>query len=104
MQERFNKYFWDSKSGRNDEYILRRILSCASFPDLLAFPFEKVKQDINSIDISKLWTSNTRKQFLVYLKPYIGTSDNWNDAIDKFVAEGIENLKKCFNSDESTAD
>ena len=54
--------------------------------------------------IWNIWTSDSRKQFLIHLKPYVGSSDNWNDALNKLVAEGIQNLRKCFKGNELTAD
>lgn len=56
MQDRFKKYFWDGTTGWSEAYILRRILEAASFPDLIHYPFDKVKRHFDEIDIGKLRT------------------------------------------------
>ena len=96
MQERYNKYFWDGIGGWNDEYIVRRILERASFPDLIGFPFGEVKSQIDRIDINKLWTSDTRKRFLLHLQPHIHTCNNWKETIEKMVALDLVNVRKAF--------
>lgn len=96
MQERFNKYFWDSAGGWNNEYIVRRILERASFADLIGFPYNEVKSQIDKIDINKLWTSETRKHFLIHLKPHIKSCNLWEEAIEKLVAQGLANISGTF--------
>ena len=58
------KYFWDHTMNASDSFKLKRLLEYAAFPDLLKIPFEFMKNNIHSIDASKLRTSKTRIRFV----------------------------------------
>ncbi|MBI4648771.1 MAG: hypothetical protein HY738_19830 [Bacteroidia bacterium] len=94
MQRRYHKYFWDSKDGWSDCYILPRIIESASFPDLISYPFDEVKKYIDKIPLHKLWTGEKRKHFMIVLKPYIHISTSWEEAIQKLMDDNIGKFKK----------
>jgi hypothetical protein len=96
MQDRYNQYFWDGKTGWSNEFRFRRILEYASFPDLIHYPFDDVKKYIDKIRIQSLWTGKLRKEFITHLKPYIQTSDSWEEAIQKMLEPAYERLKDLF--------
>jgi len=89
MHERYHKYFWDGKDGWPSHYQLRRIIEYASFPDLIKYPFGEVKLHIDKLNLEKLWTGEKRKQFMIFLKPYIYKSDSWEEAIRKMIDEAM---------------
>ena len=97
MHERYKKYFWDGKTGWSDDFILRRIIEYASFPDLIKYPFEEVKKYIDAIPLNKLWTGEKRKKFMQYIKPYVHQSNSWDEAIHKMLEPAFENLHKMFD-------
>ncbi|VEN74926.1 conserved hypothetical protein [Candidatus Desulfarcum epimagneticum] len=81
--KRLNKYFWDGQTHLTEPFRLRRIIEYASFPDLLLYPFDDLKRNISSIDIEKLRTSEKRKEFIKILRPFIHSSDDWEEAVMK---------------------
>lgn len=86
MQSNLKRYFWDSPiESFSEEYRLGRIIEYASFPDLIKYPFEELRKNINKIDINSLRTSEQRKQFVQVLKPYILSSKSWNEALKKYI-------------------
>lgn len=56
---------------------------------MLNFPFAKVKQNIDKINIEKLRTSEKRILFIKKLKPYIKFSESWEEAIEKLLDNGF---------------
>lgn len=86
MLKEYNSYFWDSPAETfSEEFRLRRILEYASFPALIKYPFEHLKNNLNKIDINSLRTSFSRKKFILLLKPYILSNNNWNEAIKNYI-------------------
>jgi hypothetical protein len=81
MHDRFRKYFWDGDTNWSPTFILKRILEYASFPDLIKYPFDEVKQHLPSINLHQLRTGETRKQYLITLAPYIPNAQSWEEAI-----------------------
>ena len=80
MQERFNKYFWDGGTDCcSGPYRLRRIIEYASFPDLILYPFEEVKQSLSQIDIQNLRTSQNRIEFMQLVKEKEGLVETWDE-------------------------
>lgn len=80
MQERFNKYFWDGGADCcSGAYRLRRIIEYASFPDLIMYPFEEVKQYLSQIDIQRLRTSRNRIEFMQLVQEKEGLVDAWDE-------------------------
>ena len=85
LHKRLNKYFWDGQANLSEFFILRRLIEYASFPDLLLYPFDRLKSNISSINIDRLRTSEKRKEFMRLLFPYIGTSRTCDEAVMKMV-------------------
>jgi len=85
LDKRLNKYFWDGQTNLSESFILRRIIEYASFPDLLLYPFDRLKNNISSINIDRLRTSEKRKEFIKLLSPYIELSETWDEAVMKMV-------------------
>jgi hypothetical protein len=81
MQKRFHKYFWDGLENWSPEFILRRIIEYASFPDLINYPFEEVKENLFKIPLQRLRTGELRKEFIIRLAPFVKDSNTWEEAI-----------------------
>ena len=97
MQKKYDKYFWDGKSGWSDSFILQRIIEYATFEDLVQYPYNEVKMHINALQLDKIRTGSRRKQFIIYLKPYILVSNSWEEAIEKMLDDAIKkNAGKIF--------
>ena len=86
-----NKYFWDGRSNLSDEFVVRRILEYAAFPDLLNLPFETLKSCLRRIDLDQLRTSEKRKQFLKVILPYFGTADSLEGAVFQLIEHYFDN-------------
>lgn len=85
MQKRFYKYFWDGFENCSPTYKLRRIIEYAGFPDLIQYPFEELRLNINSLPFEKLRTSEDRKEFITRLAPFVPSANSWEDAIWKMI-------------------
>lgn len=83
MLKRHKKYFWDYTENASEIFKLARLLEYASFPDLIALPFDFFKKYIFDIQIEKLRTTEKRKMFIEQIKKYAAVSDNWETAIKK---------------------
>jgi len=81
IPKQLHKYFWDGRSNLSEPFVLRRIIEYASFPDLLCYPFDKLKAHISSINMDSLRTSEKRKVFMEILLPYIPRANNWDEAV-----------------------
>lgn len=81
MQNVADKYFWDGSQNLSDEFVIRRMLEYATFPDLLRLPFDKLKAYLLHHDPDRLRTSEKRKQFLKVILPYIETANSLEDAV-----------------------
>ena len=91
MQEEYKKYFWDgSKESFSKEYQLNRIIEYASFPDLIKYPFNEMKKNINKVNINSLRTGSSRVKLIQILKPYILKSRSWEEAMKKYLADCFE--------------
>ena len=86
MQKRFRKYFWDGDQNLSDQFKLKRILEYASFPDLIAYPFEDIKKYLPDLDIDRLRTSEKRIGFLEVVRPFLANSNNWDAVFDNLIA------------------
>jgi len=80
-----DKYFWDGKRNISEEFKLKRILEYASFPDLIAYPFEELKKYLSSINIDGLRTSRKRKTFIKLIMPFVSQSESWDDIISRII-------------------
>lgn len=78
-----DKYFWDHTQNASDAFRLKRLLEYAGFPDLLKVPFDFVKQNIRSIDSSRLRTSEVRKRFVKRISGVVDDCNNWEEAVYK---------------------
>ena len=85
MQKNLSKYFWDGAENYSGEFRLRRILEYASFPDLISYPFEELKQYLPKIDIERLRTAEKRKQFLKRIAPLLEQAQSWDDVLDRLL-------------------
>ena len=85
MQKRFHKYFWDGLENWGGDYELRRIIEYASFPDLINYPFLEVQANINKLQLAKLRTGESRKEFITKLAPFVSSANSWEDAIWKMI-------------------
>jgi len=94
MLSNFKKYFWDGNiDSFSPQFRLSRVIEYASFPDLLKYPFEEVKRVINFISVENLRIGENRKKFFFYVKPYLLTSDSWDEAISRYVKEALERMR-----------
>ena len=75
------KYFWDHAMNASDSFKLKRLLEYAAFPDLLKIPFDFMKNNIHTIDASKLRTSKTRVRFVREIQKEIHHCRNWKETI-----------------------
>lgn len=87
MLERHKKYFWDNTQNSSDIFQLKRIIEYASFPDLIAFPFEIVKKYISQINTKTLRTSEKRKHFIDLIKAKTENSESWEDSVKKSILQ-----------------
>ncbi|HMV44116.1 MAG TPA: hypothetical protein PK079_03180 [Leptospiraceae bacterium] len=85
MQKRFHKYFWDGLENWSPEFQLRRIIEYASFPDLIQYPFEEVKENLSKIRLEKLRTGENRKELIIKLSPFVSQASSWEEAIWKMI-------------------
>jgi len=91
MQKEYKKYFWDSsKESFSKEYQLNRIIEYASFPDLIKYPFDEMKKNINKVNINSLRTGYSRVKLIQMLKPYILKSRSWEEVMNKYLADCFE--------------
>ena len=81
MQKRFHKYFWDGLENWSPEFQLRRIIEYASFPDLIHYPFNEVKENLSKIPLEKLRTGDLRKEFIIKLAPFVSGAKTWEEAL-----------------------
>ncbi len=81
MQNLENKYFWDHTGNAGEVFKLRRLFEYASFPDLIKIPFDRVKSNINAIDLSKLRTTEKRIKFLMLIQKSAPFCNTWEEAI-----------------------
>lgn len=93
MQKNFDKYFWDGRENISGAFAVKRILEYASFPDLIAYPFEEIKKYIVELPIDQLRTSQKRKSFLKMLLPLLQLSETWDEVFEKLLhPEGTDKL------------
>lgn len=85
MQNRFAKYFWDGDSNLSDKFKLRRILEYASFPDLIAYPYQDIKNYLPGMNIDRIRTSEKRKGFLKLITPLLADANNWDELFDNLI-------------------
>ena len=85
MQNRFLKYFWDGDQNLSDEFKLKRIIEYASFPDLIAYPFEDMKKYLLHLNIDRLRTGEKRIGFLKVIQPFLANSNNWDELLDNLI-------------------
>ncbi|RZB38343.1 MAG: hypothetical protein SRB2_00091 [Desulfobacteraceae bacterium Eth-SRB2] len=92
MQKNLRKYFWDGSENISEEYKLKRILEYASFPDLIKYPFPRLKENISKINIHNLRTSEKRIKFILLMRPLILSSESWDEAMGKLMSNIDRNL------------
>jgi len=87
MQNVPDKYFWDGKENISDDFVIRRMLEYAAFPDLLKLSFDNIKNYLMRVNPEQLRTSEKRKEFLKVIQPYLETSDSFEDAVFQMVED-----------------
>jgi hypothetical protein len=87
MQNVPHKYFWDGKQNLSDEFVVRRMLEYAAFPDLLKIPFETFKNCLLHLNLDRLRTSEKRKKFLKVIRPYLETAESLEDAVLQLIKQ-----------------
>lgn len=87
MPAHYNKYFWDGSENLSIRFKVQRIVEYGSFPDMINFPFKDFQEGIENIDPEKLRTSEKRKRFIIMAKPYIAGSQNWEEIVEKMIAQ-----------------
>jgi len=85
MQKGFAKYFWDGDSNLSDKFKLQRILEYASFPDLIAYPYEDLKKYLPAMNIDRMRTSEKRKHFLKIIIPFFANANNWDELFHQLI-------------------
>ncbi|MCU0643104.1 MAG: hypothetical protein MUC94_02485 [bacterium] len=85
MQKRFAKYFWDGDKNLSNKFMLIRILEYASFPDLIAYPFEELKKLLPTANIDRIRTSEKRKGFLKLITPFLADATNWDELFNQLI-------------------
>lgn len=85
MPKGSDKYFWDGKENTSGAYRLRRMLEYASFPDLIAYPFEELRKYLDTIQVDRLRTSEKRKAFIKLIQPLVPQSESWDDVFDRIL-------------------
>jgi len=58
----------------------------ANHPDMINFPFKEFQEGIEQINLEKLRTSEKRKRFITMARPYISTSNSWEEIVEKMIA------------------
>lgn len=89
MQNVSNKYFWDGAQNLTDEFVVRRMLEYAAFPDLVKLSFETLKTCLRRIDPDQLRTSEKRKRFLKLIRPYLEPADSLEDAVLQLINHSL---------------
>jgi len=87
MHEIINKYFWDGTQNVSDEFVIRRMLEYASFPDLLKLPFDKLRHYLLNADTDRLRTGEKRKEFIKAILPYIKNTDSLESAVFQMIQD-----------------
>jgi len=62
-------------------------MECGSFSDVVNYPYKELQDNLRKISTVSLRTSESRKKFLEYLKPYLLDSDSWENAMKKYVPD-----------------
>jgi len=90
MLKKFKKYFWDGNiDSFSPQFRVSRIFEYASFPDLIKYPIDEVKREVGKIAIEQLRVGESRKKFLLTIKPYLQISGSWDEAIKRYVKEAL---------------
>ncbi len=85
MPKNLDKYFWEGQQNLSGEFKLKRILEYASFPDLVAYPFDELKAYLDRINVDQLRTSEKRKSFMKMIKPLIAQTQTWDEVIEAII-------------------
>ena len=95
MQKTKNRLFWDGSSESfSREARVKRVFEYGSFPEIVNYPFEEVKRALKNIRINLLRTSDARKEMLVYLKPYLLSSESWTAALSSYITDCLYSKEK----------
>ncbi len=86
MQNRLDKYFWDSPiTTFSIKYQIIRLLEYAAFPDLFAYPFADLQVYLPQIDLDRCRIDESRKALFKRLAPYLSVSSSLEEAITRYV-------------------
>jgi len=75
-----DKYLWDGKENLSDDFLIRRMIEYASFPELIKLPAGIVYEFLSKNGFKRLRCDETRKKYLEYIMPYIKETDDWQTA------------------------
>ena len=64
------KYFWDGTQNLTDDFIIRRMLEYAIFPDIIKLPFDRARGYLFKTNINRSWCDEKRKQLFKIFLPY----------------------------------
>ncbi len=75
-----DKYLWDGKENLSDDFLIRRMIEYASFPELINVPAGLVYKFLSKNGFKRLHCDETRKKYLELIMPYIKDTDDWKTA------------------------
>ena len=75
-----DKYLWDGKENLSDDFLIRRMIEYASFPELIKIPARQVYDFLSKNGFDRLRCDGTRKKYLQFIMPYIRNTDSWKEA------------------------
>ena len=87
------KYFWDGTQNLSEDFIIRRLLEYAAFPDLLDIPAQRLHAYLLRNDVNRLRASQRRKEFLQAALPYLANANSLEDAVFRMVEHDLS-MKK----------
>jgi hypothetical protein len=75
-----DKYLWDGKENLSDDFLIRRMIEYASFPELIKIPARQVYDFLSRNGFDRLRCDDVRKKYLQYIMPFIKNTDDWHEA------------------------
>lgn len=75
-----DKYLWDGTENLSDDFLVRRMIEYAAFPELIKIPARQVYDFLLKNGFDRLRCDETRKKYLQLIMPYIKDTDDWEEA------------------------
>ncbi len=98
MPKNLHKYFWDGEQEISEAFRLRWILEYTSFPDLIAFPFASLKNNLSDLDIEWLRTSEKRKTFIRLIAPLLDRANSRGELFEQLLNLSREDVDEATKS------